>query len=93
MFLPILEYGDTLLSSASVANRKRLQILQNKGLRRALKADKYANSSALHEEAKLMKLKYRREIHLLNFMYDMSLNPKNLKNHRTVGVTTRSGGK
>ena len=36
MLLPILEYGDIFLTGASVANRKRLQILQNKGLRCAL---------------------------------------------------------
>ena len=79
MFLPILEYGDTLLSSISVANKKRLQILQNKGLRCALKSDKYASSALLHSEAKLLKLKHRREIHLLNYMYDMSLNTWVLK--------------
>ena len=41
MLLPILEYGDVFLSAtigpcATVVNRKRLQLLQNKGLRCAL---------------------------------------------------------
>ena len=36
MLLPIIEYGDIFLSSASVVNRKRLQTLQNRGLRCAL---------------------------------------------------------
>ena len=36
MLLPILEYGDILLSATSNVNKKRLQILQKKGLRCAL---------------------------------------------------------
>ena len=37
MMLPVLEYGDILLSSATLKKRKKLQVLQNKGLRCALK--------------------------------------------------------
>ena len=33
MLLPIIDYGDVFLSAASKANRKKLQTLQNKGLR------------------------------------------------------------
>ena len=36
MMLPVLEYGDVFLTAATLLNRKRLQILQNKGLRCAL---------------------------------------------------------
>ena len=36
MMLPIIKYGDVLLSATTIKNRKRLQVLQNKGLRCAL---------------------------------------------------------
>ena len=39
MFLPILEYGDILLSSVKNETKKRMQVLQNKALRCALQMD------------------------------------------------------
>ena len=79
MLLPILEYGDVFLSAASILNRKRLQVLQNRGLRCALGRGLETSNSDLHKGADLLKLRYRREQHLLNFMYDMSSSPKMLK--------------
>ena len=92
MMLPILEYGDIFLTAASAINRKRLQILQNKGLRCALGRGLETSNADLHEEANLLKLKYRREQHTLNFMYDMSQIPKQL-NKRTARYLTRSSNK
>ena len=90
MILPIIEYGDIFLASTTAVNRKRLQVLQNKGLRCALRRDMDTSSVELHTEAKLLKLKYRRELHLLNFVFDKAGNAENLKPKRSVGVTTRS---
>ena len=59
-----------LLSAASVINRKHVQVLQNKGLRCALGKALETSNLDLHREANLLKLKYRREQHLLNFMYE-----------------------
>ena len=53
-------------------NKKRLQVLQNKGLRCALNKGIETSTDELHKEANLLKLKYRREQHLLNFMYDQA---------------------
>ena len=39
MLLPPLEYGDIFLAGATAANKKRLQVLQNKGLCCALNKD------------------------------------------------------
>ena len=39
MILPVIKYGDIFLVGATVENRKKLQILQNKGLRCALNRD------------------------------------------------------
>ena len=60
MILPIIEYGDIFLTGATNGNKKKLQILQNKGLRCALNADKDISTRELHTEAKLMRLKHRR---------------------------------
>ena len=72
MMLPILEYGDVFLCGASVADRKRLQILQNKGLRCALNLDIDTSRDDLHIEANLLRLKFRREQHILNHMFDVA---------------------
>ena len=93
MMLPMLEYGDVFLSAASVLNRKRLQILQNKGLRCALNRDVETSTEDLHVEAKLLKLKYRREQHLLNYMYDRAQDPLMLKSKNKCTVKTRSSNK
>ena len=90
MILPILEYGDIFMVGTSVTNRKRLQILQNKGLRCALNKDKLTSREELHAEAELLQLKHRRNIHMLSFMYDMSKIGGNIAKPREEGVKTRS---
>ena len=90
MILPVIEYGDVLLSAASAENRKKLQVLQNRGLRCALNKDQYTHVIDLHAEANLLKLKYRREQHQLNLMFDRSQDKSLIKKHRKEGVTTRS---
>ena len=93
MILPMIEYGDIFLSGATADNRKKLQILQNKGLRCALNRDKFDSVSVLHADGKLLRLKHRRDIHTLCYMYDMSQNNKNLKKLVEGGVRTRSQNK
>ena len=93
MILPMLEYGDIFLVGSLLEDRKKLQVLQNKELRCVLNKDRDTSTVELHEEAKLMKLKYRRERHLLNYMFDMAQNKANLKNTKRSGVKTRSSNK
>ena len=93
MLLPMLEYGDVFLSATSSLNRKRLQILQNKGLRCALNASIEVGTADIHSEANLLKLKFRREQHLLNYMYDQSLDQKMLKAKTKSSVVTQSSSK
>ena len=92
MILPILEYGDIFLVAASKDNRRKLQTLQNKALRVIHRVDKYYESDLIHTESNLLKLKYRREQHLLQFMYTKRNDP-NLLRPKRVGVTTRAGCK
>ena len=70
--LPLLEYGDIFMASASLKNRKKLQVLQNKGLRCALNKGMESSSDELHRGASLLKLSFRHRQHKLNYMYDMA---------------------
>ena len=90
MLLPLLEYGDVFLSAASLEDRKRLQTLQNKGLRCALNKGIETSSEELHLEAGLLKLKFRREQHVLNYMFDISRVPGMQKKKSAHAMRTRS---
>ena len=93
MLLPILEYGDIFLTAATNINKKRLQVIQNKGLRCALGRNIETSTSELHREARLLQLKYRREQHLLNFMYDQAQNTDMLRSRNASAVRTRTSNK
>ena len=86
MLLTILECGDVFLMGTSAINRKRLQVLQNKGLRCALNKDYEAGIEELHKDAKLLKLKFRREQHVLNYMYDFAQVKGNQKIRSTLTI-------
>ena len=90
MLLPILKYGDIFLSATSLANHKKVQILQNKGLRCALNRGIETTTDELHKEAGLLKLHSRREQHLLNFMFDWSWDMVHTQAHAESAMTTRS---
>ena len=75
MILPILEYRDIFIHSASQKIRKKLLILQNKALKCALLKYKLCNMDELHEEANLLKLKDRRHMHVLLHLYELAQMP------------------
>ena len=93
MILPILEYGDVFFSAATIENKRRLQVLQNKGLRCALNKDVDFSSADLHEEANLLKLHHRREQHTLNLIYDTAQIVVNRKANSKSSISTRSSNK
>ena len=95
MILPILEYGDIILDSATAEIKRKLQTLQNKALRCALNRDMLASSTEIHEEAKLRKLKDRRREHMLLHMFQIS-HTKHFdqwKQQSINGIRTRSSKK
>ena len=93
MLLPMAGYGDVVLSSISNINKKRLQILQNKCLRCASGKTVETRTNYLHTEACLSHLEFRREQHILNFMYDQAQNPEMLKGKTEYSIRTRSSKK
>ena len=92
MILPILEYGDIFITVASKENRRKLQTLQNRALKVIHQVDRYYETDPIHDESNLLKLKYRREQHLLQFMYTKR-DDQFLRRPRPTGVTTRAGTK
>ena len=93
MILPILEYGDIFFSAASAENRRKLQVLQNRGLRCTLNKGCYDSTAELHSDARLLKLSHRREQHTLNFIYDKAQNVANRKASSKSTINTRSSNK
>ena len=69
--------------------RKKLQMLQNRGLRCALNKGLETSRDQLHEEGDLQNLNLRREQHLLNLMIDWSRDPKFLNKTNNASVQTR----
>ena len=92
MILPIIENGDVFFSATSAENRRKLQVLQNKGLHCALNKGIEHSSTELYTEARLHKLIHRREQHTLNFMFDSAQSVVNHKS-KSTSLKTRSANK
>ena len=92
MILPILEYGNVLMFSVKSDYRKKMQVLQNKGLKCALGLDPLTSTKEVHKEAKLDPLHIRRKQHILQTMFKQVHEPFlwKLKKARKSGVVTRS---
>ena len=91
MILPMIEYGDIYVSAASKENRKKLQVLQNKALKCALRKEQRYDTIALHNEAKLQPLRIRRKQHLLLHMFQLTKLPNYSGwRARTTTIKTRS---
>ena len=95
MILPILEYGDLFLTSATVDLKKKLQTLQNKAFKCALEKDRRYSTKQVHIEAKLLNLKTRRKLHILQHMFRISRrqNFKGWKKRHTNVVTRQNNKK
>ena len=92
MILPIMEYGNVLLASASAINKKKLQTLQNKALKCALGLEPLTHTEEVHKLAKLDTLSVRRQQHTLQLMFKQKNSPTlwKRKKSRRSGVATRS---
>ena len=95
MILPILEYGNILLISTKIANKKKLQTLQSKALKCALGLDALTGTKETHTKAKLDKLSLRRKYQMLQLMFKQRSNPFlwKMKTKRRKGLPTRSTNK
>lgn len=69
LILPILDYGDCLLTALSQQNAFKLQKIQNKALRIILRSDVYRSVIYLHQELNLLTLYERRNYHLAVMTY------------------------
>ena len=74
MVLPHADYGDILYDVANKNTLDKLQIIQNKSLRKCLGLDHLYPTIATHQEARISKLQPRRQMHLCNFMFKQKNN-------------------
>ena len=81
--LPYVDYGDVLYAGANKTKLDKLQILQNQGLRLALKVNMRYAIIKLHQDAGISNLMVRRRAHLRNFMFKQKGNVA-LTNRREV---------
>ena len=82
MILPLFEYGGLFLSSCTDKEQTKLQRLQNQALRVIYKEDNDANVFELHNISNLLPLKLRREIALIQIMFN--------KVHNNQGIDPRA---
>ena len=83
MILPIIEYGDILYDGSNHKLLSRIQTLQNRCLRICNFEPYHVPVIYLHEIAQIAKLNYRRNMHLLLFMFKQKTN-MNIVNIRIV---------
>ena len=69
MLLPYFDYADVIYDKAGANLLKKLQTLQNKGLRLCLGRERRFSSDAIHKLSATPFLRDRRKAHILNFMY------------------------
>ena len=69
MVLPYLDYGDIIYDGANLKSLKKLQTLQNRGLRICNNERGHIPTVVLHQRCKVAQLTTRRMAHVRNFMY------------------------
>ena len=74
MIAPIIDYGDVAYSGGLIEGLNRLQILQNRALRICLDVHHYLPTIVLHQQAKTLNLKLRRDCNLKKYMYKQQNN-------------------
>ena len=70
MVLPYFDYGDVIYNTAGQEGLDKLQRLQNRCLKICKGFDIRFNTNELHVITKMPLLKFRREAHVNNFMYN-----------------------
>ena len=68
--VPYFDYGDIFLMDINQKTIDKMQKLQNRALRICLALDGRSNVDDMHNTCNINKLIQRREVHLLNFVYN-----------------------
>lgn len=69
MVLPYLEYGSIFMLNCTEKEKTRMQRLQNRGLKRVLRKDRYYNTEQLHIDAKMAKWEVRARLASTRLMF------------------------
>ena len=87
LILPIIDYNDIIYSLLTKQQLDKLQRTQNHALRTVFRG-KILSVAQMHDQAKVNYLSERRNLHLLNLMYDRSLESEYIDNRPRI---TRQG--
>ena len=72
MILPYFDYGDVFLINANQQLLRKIQRIQNRGLKICLGVEARTRRSDVHLSSKVARLADRRVAHLRNYMYKRS---------------------
>ena len=78
--LPYAEYGDILIADTNQYSLDKIQRLQNRALRIALKSEAMTSVKAIHKTAKINMLYERRIVHIRNVAFQRKSNPRYIRN-------------
>ena len=84
MVVPYIDYGDIVYAGATAASLNKLQRLQNRALRVILNDCNFRSTLKMHQDLHILPLSDRRDLHLLNFAFKRSNQP------RYVGFMTKN---
>lgn len=90
MILPILDYGDVFYHNNKVRYLSKLHVLQNNAICIIKRLHTITNTDQCHTELNLLDLYTRRNLHMIQFAYEISLNPDNLVVNAILNIRTRS---
>jgi hypothetical protein len=78
MILPYLDYGDVVYMGGNSALLEKIQRLQNRALKVALRLEKRYPTNLLHKQTKISLLSERRDVHLAVMAHRMTKDKKHL---------------
>ena len=84
MILPLFDYNDVVFSSGNISSLKKLDVLQNKGMRIIGRLNKRTNTNNIMNRLEILDLKKRRLYHLLQYAYKLSKNPLEIKSVKKI---------
>lgn len=90
MILPLIEYGNVFLLSCTSLERRKIQRIQNKGLKIVFSRNRFYPTRLLHKDANLASWEVRARLAANRMMFKFKFNHDCLEDHRQ-GTRLQSG--
>lgn len=88
--LPFLDYADILYNEIDLTLTKKLQTMQNRCLRIAMRLGRRTNVDNHHVQKRILHVENRRILHLLTYMHSISKS-SDLVDHRNLSTRQHDG--